>query len=57
MELAAARPLLGPGSIVCVDDCSVPGAAFGKGHVVDMFMAATGALVLHDGYQKAWQLT
>jgi len=55
LELAAARPLLGPGSIVCVDDFGF-GEQGGKGMIVDRFFAAIGAEVLYSGYQKAWRL-
>jgi hypothetical protein len=56
-ELIAARPLLGRGSIVCVDDYRVRGAAAGgKGAIIDRYMQAARARVLHEGYQKAWIL-
>jgi hypothetical protein len=56
MELAAAMPLLGPGSLVAVDDYAVQGAAGGKGAIVDLFMRTTDAEVLYSGYQKIWRL-
>lgn len=56
MELAAAAKLLGPGSIVAVDDYAVKGVVGGKGAIVDRFMAATDAEVLYSGYQKIWRL-
>jgi len=56
MELAAIRPLLKSGSIVCIDDFRAHGEAGGKGAIVDRYMAAVDAAVLHDGYQKAWRI-
>ena len=55
LELAAARPLLAPGSIVCVDDYGL-GEQGGKGMIVDKFFTAIGAEVLYSGYQKAWRV-
>jgi hypothetical protein len=56
MELTAARPLLGPGTIVCVDDYCVGGGTGGKGLIVDMFFTSIRSDVLHCGYQKVWCL-
>jgi hypothetical protein len=56
MELAAIRPLLKSGSIVCVDDYRALGEVGGKGGIVDRYMASVDAAVLHDGYQKAWRI-
>ena len=55
LELAAARPLLGPGTVVCVDDHGV-GAEGGKGMILDRFFAAIRAEVLYSGYQKVWRV-
>jgi hypothetical protein len=55
-ELAAARPLLKRGSIVCIDDYRIGDAVGGKGAIVDPFMRSVDAAVLHDGYAKVWQL-
>jgi hypothetical protein len=54
LELTAARPLIGPGSLICVDDYAV-GSAGGKGMIVDKFFAAIRAKVLYSGYQKIWR--
>lgn len=53
-ELAAALPLLGKGSLVCVDDYGV--ANGGKGRLVDRFMQTLRAPVVFEGYQKIWQM-
>ncbi len=55
LELAAARPLIGPGTVVCVDDYGVGGQG-GKGMIVDRFFAAIRAEVLYSGYQKVWRM-
>jgi hypothetical protein len=55
MELAAARPLIGPGTVVCVDDYGL-GAEGGKGMILDRFFAAIRAEVLYSGYQKVWRV-
>lgn len=52
MELAAARPLIGPGTVVCVDDYGDSGG--GKGLILDQFFSSLRTEVLHTGYQKAW---
>ena len=58
MELAAAAPLLGPGSLVMVDDYDVPGvgAVGGKGLLVDAYLGAIDATVLYSGYGKLWRV-
>jgi predicted O-methyltransferase YrrM len=56
LELAAAMPLLGPGSLVAVDDYALPGVAGGKGSIVDSYMQSIDAHVVYSGYQKVWQL-
>jgi hypothetical protein len=55
LELTAARPLLGPGSIVCVDDYAI-GDGGGKAMIVDRFFANIRAEVLYSGYQKVWRV-
>lgn len=58
MEMMAARTLIGPGTLVCIDDFDVPPLGpGGKGLIVDQFMQAIRAKVLHVGYQKIWQMT
>lgn len=57
MELAAARPLIGPGTIVCVDDYEVGDQRGGKGYLLDKFFSEIKAEVLHSGYQKAWRFS
>jgi len=52
-ELLAAWPLIGPGTIVCVDDFLV-GENGGKAGIIDDFFGNVGAEVLYSGYQKAW---
>jgi len=54
MELTAARPFIGPGTVVCVDDYAVDGAKGGKGMLVDRFCSQIRMEVLYSGYQKAW---
>ena len=55
LELAAARPLIGPGTVVCVDDYDI-GAEGGKGMILDRYFAAIRAEVLYSGYQKVWRV-
>jgi hypothetical protein len=55
LELAAAGSLIGAGTILCVDDYAVGGEG-GKGMILDRFFSATRARVLHDGYQRVWQV-
>ena len=54
LELAAARPLLGPGTLVCVDDYGVGRQPGGKGLILDRFFANIRARVLYSGYQRIW---
>jgi hypothetical protein len=56
MELIAAQPLIGPGTLVCVDDYNVGPQAGGKGLLLDRYFSAIRAEVLHSGYQKVWRL-
>lgn len=55
LELTAGRPLIGPGTLVCVDDYAV-GATGGKGMIVDRFLSNIRANVLYSGYQKIWRI-
>jgi hypothetical protein len=55
LELAAASPMIGPGTIVCVDDYGI-GAEGGKGIILDRFFAQTRAEEFHCGYQKEWRI-
>ncbi|EHH67363.1 hypothetical protein [Gluconobacter morbifer] len=56
-ELIAARPLIGPGTLICVDDFNVPPLGpGGKGLIVDQFMHGIRAELLFSGYQKVWQM-
>ena len=57
MELTAARPLIGPGTIVCVDDYEVGDQRGGKGLLLDKFFSEIRAEVLYSGYQKVWRFT
>jgi hypothetical protein len=52
-ELLAAWPMVGPGTIVCVDDFLV-GEDGGKAGIIDDFFGNIAAEVLYSGYQKAW---
>jgi hypothetical protein len=54
LELAAARPLLGPGTLVCVDDYGIGPQPGGKGLILDQFFTHIGAKVLYSGYQRVW---
>jgi hypothetical protein len=53
LELTAARSLIGPGTIVCVDDYGI-GSEGGKGMILDKFFSSIRANVLYCGYQKVW---
>ena len=55
LELTAVRPLIGPGTVICVDDYAV-GAGGGKGMIVERFLSNIGAKVLYSGYQKMWRM-
>ncbi len=55
LELTAVRPLIGPGTVVCIDDYAV-GSSGGKGMIVDRFLSNIRAKVLYSGYQKIWRL-
>ena len=55
LELTAARPLIGSGTIVCVDDYA-PGSDGGKGMILDKFFSSIRADILHNGYQKVWRV-
>ncbi len=55
LELTAVRPLIGPGTVICVDDYAV-GSSGGKGMIVDRFLSNIRAKVLYSGYQKVWRL-
>lgn len=57
MELMAARSLVGPGTLICVDDYNVGTLGEGgKGMIVNQFMDAIRAQVLYSGYQKIWKI-
>jgi len=56
MELMAARRLLGPGTIVAVDDYQLGDNVAGKALIIDQFLSTIRAEVLHSGYQKVWRL-
>jgi predicted O-methyltransferase YrrM len=57
MELAAARPCLGPGSIVAIDDNLEldTGGRVGKGMLVGDWFHKIGIPPLHLGYQFIWR--
>jgi hypothetical protein len=55
LELISARSLIGPGTIVCVDDYGL-GADGGKGMILNKFFSSVRAEVLYEGYQKAWRI-
>jgi len=57
-ELAAARPCLGPGSVVAVDDNFLldTGGYVGKGLLVEEWFSQVGIKPLYCGYQFIWQL-
>lgn len=56
-EFKAARPRLIPGSIVCIDDTFMSGGRLtGKGIFVDEKMTEIGAILIADGYQRAWRM-
>jgi hypothetical protein len=55
LELTAARPLIGSGTMICIDDYAI-GSSGGKGMIVDKFLTAVRAEVLYSGYQKIWRI-
>jgi hypothetical protein len=55
MEVMAARKMLGPGTIVAIDDYG-SGTKGGKGMIIDTFFESIGVEVLHEGYQKVWRM-
>ena len=55
LELLAARPLLGPGTVVVVDDFGIADRG-GKGMIVNDFFSRSSAEVLYNGYQKVWRM-
>jgi len=55
LELTAARPLIGSGTIVCVDDYGIGGRG-GKGMILDRFFSSIRAQVVYSGYQKVWRV-
>lgn len=56
LELSAARPLIGPGTIVCIDDYGF-GSEGGKGMILDKFFSNIRAEVIYCGYQKVWRVS
>lgn len=57
MEVMAARGLIGPGTVLCIDDFNVePLGPGGKGLIVDQFLTTINAEVLYSGYQKVWRI-
>jgi hypothetical protein len=56
LELAAVRPLIGSGTLVCVDDYGVGSQKGGKGMIVDKFFSSIRAEVLFSGYQRIWSV-
>ena len=55
LELAAVSPLIGPGTIVCVDDYGI-GSEGGKGMILDRFFSTIRAEEIYCGYQKVWRV-
>jgi len=55
LELTASRSLVGPGTIVCIDDYAL-GPDGGKGMLVDRFFSNIRTDLLHTGYQKIWRV-
>ena len=56
LELTAGRPLIAPGTIICIDDYGIGDPPGGKGLLVDRFLSRIPSEVLHAGYQKVWLL-
>lgn len=57
LEIMAVRSLIGPGTLICVDDFNVPPLGpGGKGLIVDQFLHNIRAEVLYSGYQKLWRM-
>ena len=54
-EFMAARPLIGSGSLICVDDYNLAGVEGGKGLVINAYMENIGAEIVYSGYQKVWR--
>ncbi|MAZ18294.1 MAG: hypothetical protein CL535_18460 [Ahrensia sp.] len=55
-EFEAIRSLVKSGTIICVDDFRVGDMVGGKGALIEARMREMNARVLHDGYQKVWQV-
>ena len=56
LELAAIRPLIGSGTLVCVDDYAVGSQPGGKGLILDKFFSSIRGEVLYSGYQRIWSV-
>jgi hypothetical protein len=56
LELTAAWPFIGPGTLVCVDDYEIGTQQGGKGFIIDNFLHSIRAETLYSGYQKLWQV-
>jgi hypothetical protein len=56
LELTAANTLIGPGTLVCVDDYCVDSQVGGKGLLLDRYFARTRAEVVYSGYQRIWRV-
>lgn len=57
LELMAARNLIGPDTLICIDDFDVPPLGTGgKGLIVDQFMHSIRAEIIYSGYQKIWKM-
>jgi hypothetical protein len=57
LELTAAWPLIGPGTLVCVDDYGIGTQQGGKGFIIDNFFHSIRAETLYSGYQKLWRVS
>jgi hypothetical protein len=55
LELTAAGALIGPGTIIRVDDYGI-GSDGGNAMIVDKFFSSIRAHVPHCGYQKVWRM-
>jgi hypothetical protein len=56
MELMAVNTLIGPGTLVCVDDYCVDSQVGGKGLLLDPYFSRIRAEVLYSGYQRIWRV-
>jgi hypothetical protein len=55
LEMMAANTLVGPDTLICVDDYCVDSQVGGKGLLLDRYFSRVRAEVLYSGYQRIWR--